>query len=318
MPGPVMRNAVVVALSALLGGLIGGLVIYLVVQDALQPGRRPAGDPRQPSESVGPNSRRVTTSSPASRQAAQNSEWASLLASANSLVATGKLQEAQELYLTVLLVEPSHQAAMRGLVRVVRLISRGDKGALRRQAQEYRQAIAQGLETEEHYTAPAMELLARASLEAAGEAPPARPAERQPRAGTADASRTQSRAPRTATPPTPRARPPVKIPRESPPRPQTSTPPQTSRPAAPPSIPPVNVNEPFFVVAVGPIASGERASAIIAELTVAGFSARASRQDGGSYLITLGPYRESEAKRAAAYVKSRFGEALPVVLTPAR
>jgi len=38
---------------------------------------------------------------------------------------------------------------------------------------EYRRAIAGGLETEEHYTAPAMELLLRATLQAAGESQPA-------------------------------------------------------------------------------------------------------------------------------------------------
>lgn len=80
----------------------------------------------------------------------------------------------------------------------------------------------------------------------------------------------------------------------------------------------MNVNEPFFVVAVGPIASGDQASAITAELTIAGFAARVRRQEAGDYVITLGPYRESEARRAAVYVKSRFGQGLPVALTPVR
>lgn len=184
-----MRNAAVVALSALLGGLVGGLVIYLVVQDALQLGPRP-GNPRDQADGTSLNPRPGVAKNPVPHQATQASEWGALIASANSLVGSGKLQEAQELYLAVLLMEPSHQAAMRGLVRVVRLMSRGDPAALRRQAEEYRRAIAQGLETEEHYTGPAMELLARAR-------PPAKSTLPQPKS---------RRSPRRLKPPAPRHR----------------------------------------------------------------------------------------------------------------
>lgn len=305
-----MRNtAAVVALSVLLGGLVGGLVIYLVVQDALQPGPRP-GNSRDQADGTSLNPRPGVAKNPVPRQAIQAGEWGALIASANSLVASGKLQEAQELYLAVLLMEPSHRAAMRGLVRVVRLSSRGDATALRRQAEEYRRAIAQGLETEEHYTGPAMELLARASLQAAAELQRSRRrGERPPPAQSADTARSQSKAPPADAKPR-RARPPAK--------PTTSAAKIPPKPAAPSPIPPVNVNEPFVAVAVGPIASGEQASAITADLTIAGFAARVQRQEAGGYVITLGPYRESEARRAAAYVTSRFGQGLPVVLTPVR
>lgn len=214
------------------------------------------------------NPRPGVAKNPVPHQATQASEWGALIASANSLVGSGKPQEAQELYLAVLLMEPSHQAAMRGLVRVVRLMSRGDPAALRRQAEEYRRAIAQGLETEEHYTGPAMELLARA---------------RPPAKSTTSAAK---------IPPKPAA-------------------PETSRPPASSPIPPLNVNEPFFVVAVGPIASGDQASAITAELTIAGFAARVQRQEAGGYVITLGPYRESEARRAAVMSSPASGKVCP-------
>lgn len=157
------------------------------------------------------NPRPGVAKNPVPHQATQASEWGALIASANNLVGSGKPQEAQELYLAVLLMEPSHQAAMRGLVRVVRLMSRGDPAALRRQAEEYRRAIAQGLETEEHYTGPAMELLARASLQAAAELQRSgRRGERPPPAQSADTARSQSKAPPADAATPRRARPPAK------------------------------------------------------------------------------------------------------------
>jgi cell division protein FtsN len=236
---------------------------------------------------------------------AQSSDWRTLLTNAGKLAAAGKLREAQEAYLAVLLVDPNHEAAMRGLVRVVRTMARGDRAALRRQAEEYRRAIAGGLETEEHYTAPAMELLLRATLQAAGEIQPsARPAVRRasPQPTAPPAERQPAQKPKTQPPAKPRP---------------TSPLPEPARPAPPPPSPPLDANEPFFTVAVGPISSGDLASTISAELTIAGFSARVQRQGVGSYLITLGPYRQSEARRAADYVRSRFGRDVPIALAPA-
>ncbi len=316
-----MRTAALVALGALVGGLIGGLMIYFFVQDTLQPGVRSTGGSRSQADAVSPTRLSDGAAGPSASQTAQTSEWGPLIASANSLVAARKPQEAQELYLAVLLIEPTHQAAMRGLVRVVRLMSGGDPAVLRRQAEEYRGAIARGLETDEHYTAPAMELLARASLQAAAELQRSgRRGGRQAPAGATDARRSQSQPkdPRAVATPPPKAKPPAKPATSAAKNPPKVSTPEISRPAAPSPIPPVNVNEPFFVVAVGPIASGERASAITAELTIAGFAARVRQQEAGGYVITLGPYRESEARRAAAYVRSRFGQALPVTLTPAQ
>src|SRR3990170_2633539 len=190
---------------------------------------------------------------------------------------------------------------MRGLVRVVGLIAKGDRAALRRQAEEYRRAVTLGVETEEHYTAPAMELLARASLQAAGvrrgalppsprPAPPPAPA--TPRVRPSPAPRPEpATPPRSASPP---ARPQRPAPAPAPQAPPPSPPPA---PPAPPAA--VNVNEPFVTVVIGPFGSSDRASAITGELTIAGYAARLRREGAGGYVIQLGPYRPSEAARAA-------------------
>lgn len=58
---------------------------------------------------------------------------------------------------------------MRGLVMVRRRMANDDPALLRQQAQAYRRAIAQKIETDEHYTGHAMEFLAQACLLAAKE-----------------------------------------------------------------------------------------------------------------------------------------------------
>src|SRR3990172_4948331 len=135
-----MRTAFLAAFSALLGGLVGGLLIYLAVHDG---GGQLRGGPTGPEPSSQGDEAAVA---PASPQVAQSSDWRTLLTNAGKLAAAGKLREAQDAYLAVLLVDPNHEAAMRGLVRVVRTMARGDRAALRRQADEYRRAIAGGLD----------------------------------------------------------------------------------------------------------------------------------------------------------------------------
>ena len=90
---------------------------------------------------------------------------------ARELLEAGRLREAQDEYLTIILAYrgADDAAAMRGLVTVRRRMANDDPALLRRQAEAYRRAIAQKIETDEHYTSPAMEFLAQACLLAAKE-----------------------------------------------------------------------------------------------------------------------------------------------------
>jgi len=89
---------------------------------------------------------------------------------ARQLMVKGHLREAQDQYLQILLARPSiDQKAMQGLARVQGLLANGDPATLQRQAEAYRQAVAQGSATGESYTPRALELLAEASLLAAQE-----------------------------------------------------------------------------------------------------------------------------------------------------
>jgi len=82
--------------------------------------------------------------------------------------------------------------------------------------------------------------------------------------------------------------------------------------------PSLDVNEPFFVITIGPISDANRASEIAADLTVAGYAARVSRPGGGSsYFIILGPYRQSVVDTIVKTIRARFGAGLPVAVTPA-
>lgn len=304
------RIVLLAALSALIGGLAGGSVIYLAVRDAGEVRVAPSrGAPAPPGG----------TELPGSAQALPGSDQKSQVAEADRLAAAGRLREAQEAYLTVLIIDPEHEAAMRGLVRVVRSMARGNQAALRRQAGELRRAIAGGLETEEHYTPAAMEVLMRATLLAAGEPPaPRRQTVQAPPPPARRSPSQPSARPVSPTQPRPQVR---TAPRPQPaPSSRPSAPiPAPARPAPTPPPSPASIeDEPFFTVAVGPIASGERASAIGAELTVAGFAARVQRQGAGSYIIIVGPYRQSEARRAADHVRATFGQSVPIALAPVR
>ncbi|MGH2405951.1 MAG: SPOR domain-containing protein [bacterium] len=214
---------------------------------------------------------------------------------------TGRLRAAQEEFLQLLLVNPSHRDAMLGLVMVRRRLAADDPAVLRRQAAAYQQAITRGAETEEHFTVEAMALLAQASLMAAEEieaergGPPSTSAGAPP--GPPPPSPTQPRpSPRVQAPPTPqptrqRAAPPAAqaIPRPTRTSPQAvpraaNTPARAPATAAPvPQAtafePPVDPNEPFLIVRIGPVADAGRVSEIVGELTLAGYSAGVSRRD---------------------------------------
>jgi len=290
--GAAMRRTVAVVIaSAVLGGLVGGAVVFLLADGLTGRTGKPSAS-RQPSAAASkvPS---APSSGPASKQASAGSEWSSPLASAKQMVAAGRLREAQEEYLSILLIEPTHEEAMRGLVRVVGLIAKGDRAALRRQAEEYRQAVALGIETEEHYTAPAMELLRRASLQAAGErVPPApRTAVPEPAAATSKTSQPQARSrPEQPGGVSSQAQQPARSPATQPQRPPArdvpANPTPTTGPEAPGAATASQVPEttpeargPLVLLQIGPVSSAV-ATEILGELTLAGFTARVSSRGG--------------------------------------
>ncbi len=86
------------------------------------------------------------------------------------LLRAGRLMEAQDAYLEILITLPQDLSAMHGLVALRKRLSLGDPDLLRRQADAYGQAAKTGVEISgEHYTRMAMSVLAEASLRAAQE-----------------------------------------------------------------------------------------------------------------------------------------------------
>ncbi|MGH2453895.1 MAG: SPOR domain-containing protein [bacterium] len=255
------------------------------------------------------------------------------LVTARALAAAGRLREAQDEYVQALLLAPDDEAAWRELVAVRRRLAGGDAALLRRQAAAYRRAIARGQETEEHYTVPAMRILAQASVQAAqeieGGAPPspggfgpspivlqATPGRRPtvtptPAAPTAAVSSPRPRATRRPTPrATARAVPSAPAGTPKAPAAVQTTPPSPG--------PPLDANEPFQIVRVGPIDTASRAAEVAADLTIAGYAARVSRSEGSStYVVTLGPYRRSVTETIVRFLRSRFpGLAISVQPAP--
>ncbi len=356
-----MRTYLAVLVSAFLGAVIGGLILLVGVSqwDTLRSSlprlsREPEGVGTLPAPIPPPTLPPGNLGLPGLPPAAPTTGPDPLYAEARKLLNAGRLQEAQETYLALLLVDPLDQEAMRGLVAVRRRMARDDPELLRRQAATYEDAVSRGVETEEHYTIPTMELLAKASLLAAAQveqergvrplaaqrspaepSPPSPPSAVRPTPApqaappappTARARSTPSPRPRVTPRPTPRA---VVTPRPAPsptPRPTPPTPaPLTPQPAppTPPPVPatpqpPLDVNEPFVVVQIGPLSEAARASEIAAELTLEGYGARVSRPGGGgAYYVTLGPYRRSVAEEIVKTVRARFGADLRIVLAPA-
>jgi hypothetical protein len=133
---------------------MGGIAIGLLISFMLGPGplvfaRRTSGAPhsavtRMPS---------VTDTAPAHIA---------------ELLRTGRLMEAQDAYLEILVSRRIDEPTMRGLVAIRRRLSLNDPVLLRRQAEAYGEAAANGVEISgEHYTRAAMAVLAEASLRAA-------------------------------------------------------------------------------------------------------------------------------------------------------
>lgn len=107
---------------------------------------------------------------------------------------------------------------------------------------------------------------------------------------------------------------PAAVPAPPKPAPVQPPPPSLAQPTQEPESP-IDEDEPFVTITVGPIASGARASSITTELTVAGYVAR-MRRGGTDYVITLGPYRRSVAERIASRIRAHFGQGVSVSLNP--
>lgn len=253
------------------------------------------------------------------------------------MLTAGRLREAQEEFLQLLLTNPSHRDAMLGLVTVRRRLAGDDPTSLRRQAAAYQQAIARRSETEEHFTVEAMALLAQANLIAAEEIeaerakpptpaaatpgpplapvpPTASPRSQSPQTATPRAQASPPPSPRAAASPTPRparqSPPPIAqvIPtpaqRSAPPTPRATA---TATPAAAPVTPspqsaeqPVDAQEPFLVVRIGPVSDVARVSEIVGELTLSGYSAGVSRRDEPlSFLVVSETLARQTAERRA-------------------
>ncbi len=330
-----MRTVPLVA-GAVIGGAVVGSLLYFgnLIDIRVEIRRAPGDTASQPATVASDRSK----SSPVSDTSVGNQPTGAFLNTprriidqAKKLTAAGRLREAQELFLQVLLVNPDDREAMRGLVDVRRRMAGKDAAVLRRQAKTYRLAIAQGIETEEHYTAVAMDLLATASLLAVGDLedstvktptqsvrpkPEPTTIKRQPLPPNTQAASKQT--PTTKPERSSQRKPRDVVRREVVRRQRATLPPAKPAPLAQPASEPetpVDVNEPFVTITVGPISSGAQASSITTELTVAGYVARI-RRGGADYFITLGPYRRSVAERIATRIRSRFGQGVAVSLNP--
>ncbi len=336
-----MRVYLPVLISVLVGAVVAGLIFFLPAlrQSDPQPARAPVQGAPRPTPA--PTIRAIATPLPtpvrteAARPLPTVSAQAALpgpdaggdvagdaLRSAQALLAAGRLREAQDEFIQVLLVAPNTDEAWNGLIQVRRRLAGDNAALLRRQAAAYQRAIALGEETDEHYTAPAMHLLAQASLLAAQQIEQGvRPA--APTSIVLEATPAPSPVARPAAPATPRPRatrrptPPPPI-RTAAPVASTPTPPRVTATPVPTPQPSLDENEAFFLIQIGPVYDANRASEIAAELTVSGYAARVTRPGGGSaYYIALGPYRRSVVQAVVNQIRRQFGAGLRVVVTPA-
>ncbi len=342
-----MRMDLPWVVSILLGAVVGGLIV-IVLSGSPKQTSRPIPPPVMPeiTRQGAPGQVETSPSSPAPGRPAR-AGGASFPTPGGSEVVVrraeppGRLRERQDEYLMVLLQSPGDQKAMAGLIAVQRQFAKDDPITLRRQAAALRDAVARKVETAEHYTPTAMMILAEASLLAALEVERERGIAAAPTAtppSVALATAGPAAVERNVTPrasiqtvpsnPTPRPARTRRRPTPRPPRAVATPPPVVAQPtAAPASIAPppatplaqasLDVNEPFFMVQIGPISDAARASEIAAELTLGGYAARVNRPAGGSgYFIVLGPYRRSVAEALARTIRTRYG-GLAVAVTPA-
>jgi hypothetical protein len=155
---------------------LGGIAIGLLISLSLSPGQL---GPRRASGALPPVSAPLVpaaVNAPISVPAAVPAQPLALMVfnpgppHIVAMLRDGRLMEAQDAYLEILVVTPDDEGAMRGLAAVRRRLALNDPSLLRRQAEAYGQAASQGVEISgEHYTRAAMALLAEASLRAAEE-----------------------------------------------------------------------------------------------------------------------------------------------------
>ncbi|MGH2453894.1 MAG: hypothetical protein ACRDF5_09045 [bacterium] len=289
-----MRAYLPVLISILVGAVLGGF-LFLLPLTRLN-GSRPAPSPEATEGAL--------RLAPADR--AEVIRHA--LEAAAELLVAGRLREAQDEYVQVLLLAPDSVEGWAGLLRVRRLLAKDDPTVLRRQAGTYRRAIARGEETEEHYTIAAMRVLAEASERAAqGLEQARRPSPRGLGASPIVLA---------ATPP-PTARPrPAATPRRPTPRPAARAAAPTARPTpkATPKLTPVTPEavprgEPLYVGRTGPIVTFPQANEVHRALTAAGYTVYLSAFEGTSlYQITFGPYPKSVTDAIVRFLTSRFPE----------
>lgn len=293
-----MRIHLPLLISVLMGAVVASLLFLLPMtwQSPAPPQRAPEGT--NPSD---PEMR--------ARLAAD------ALAAARALVAAGRLKEAQERYVEALLLLPGHEQAWAGLIRVRRRLAGDDAALLRRQAEVFRAAIEQGTETEEHYAALAMAILAEASIRAAreverGPAPivlGATPQAATSQAKATPAARATARpSPRPAsqlTPPAIRRR----APASRPPLPQAS--PTVRPPRRTPRATPTAAQQRLYLIRAGPLVSPAHLAEVVAALNGAGYAWQVEAVEGTPYyLVALGPHPRSVTDAIVRFLASRFPE----------
>jgi len=141
---------------------LGGITVGLVISFSLSPGQ-----PLAPHRASGAPPA-LTTPALTTTAASVQPVFDSAPTHIAEMVRGGRLMEAQDAYLEILVVTPGDEGAMRGLVAIRRRLALNDPALLRRQAEAYGQAASNGVEISgEHYTRAAMAVLAEASLRAA-------------------------------------------------------------------------------------------------------------------------------------------------------
>ncbi len=312
----------------LVGGFLAGILVGWVVL-----GLAPGPSPQPKSQTTSPASRPTPPASqptpPASRPTQPTSQQSAgdPVEVARQKLLAGRLQEAQNDYLQLLLSGPyrNDPRVLQVLATIRRRLAHDDSVLLRRQAAGYRDAIARNVETEDHYTPEAMELLAQASLIAANELEGQTSAKSQPPGSVAAVpSPTPQRGSSAQRPSNSGKRPARKLtatvtPKGNPTPPPTAQAPappaatatpeapnSTSQAASPNPTPALrDVNAALYIVQVGPISEAERATAtgITGVLTNAGFASQVSRRSEPElYRVLSDPLAPAVAERRASFL----------------
>ncbi len=332
----------------LVGGFLAGILVgWAVLGLAPGPSPRPTSQPTSPasrltppaSQSAPPGSQLTVPTNQPTPLTSQPGVGDPSEAARQKLLA-GRIEEAQNDYLQLLLSGPyrNDPRVLQVLATIRRRLAHDDPALLRRQAAGYREAIAQKVETDQHYTPEAMELLAQACFIAAKELEGQTSAKTQPPGSVAAVQPSPTSESAKAAVPSPTPQPgsssqrpsnsgkrptrkptPTVTPKKNPtppPTTQATAPPAaTATPEAPnstsqaPSPTPTpalrDVNAPLYVVQVGPISEAERATAtgIAGVLTNAGFAPQVSRRSEPElYRVLSDPLAPAAAERRASFL----------------